>query len=294
MSNKILCYGEVLWDALPAGLFVGGAPFNAAAHLHQLGEDVVFASRIGDDLLGEEILRRLEHWGMATNLVQRDDELPTGFVRVALEVTTGPAYTILSPSAWDRVEATSELIATASDAQALVFGSLAQRSERSRITLRSIAELGSQLVFDVNLRPPFDDHDIVMESLGVSAIVKLNDDEAGILAGWYGLPSDGLHSTMEALADRFEVASVCVTRGESGAILLHKGEWAEHPGYRVEVADTVGAGDAFLAALLSRLFAGDSLDDVLDYANAVGAFVASKNGATPEHDANEIASIQRC
>jgi fructokinase len=291
MSDKILCYGEVLWDALPAGLFVGGAPFNAAAHLHQLGEDVVFASRIGDDLLGEEILRRLEHWGMATNLVQRDTELPTGFVRVALEVTTGPAYTILEPSAWDRVEASSELIAAASDAQALVFGSLAQRSECSRNTLRSIAELGSQMVFDVNLRPPFDDRDIVEESLGVSSVVKLNDDEADTLAGWYGLPSDGLPSTIEALADRFEVTTVCVTRGESGAILLHNGEWAEHPGYRVEVADTVGAGDAFLAALLSRLFAGDSLDVVLDYANAVGAFVASRNGATPVHDANEIASI---
>jgi fructokinase len=291
MMHMILCYGEVLWDALPGGLFLGGAPFNVACHLHELGEPVRFASRVGDDLLGDEIRRRMEHRGIDDALLQVDPELPTGFVRVALEQTTGPSFTILAPSSWDRIEATPELADAAAGARAIVFGSLVQRNSISAKTLRVLFETDTDLIFDVNLRPPFDDRSVVETSLWVANLVKLNDAELAQLACWFDLPQ-GDRAGATALSERFDCRTVCVTRGERGAALLHQGEWQEHAGYRVEVADAVGAGDAFLAALISGLYADATAGETLKHANAVGAYVASCNGATPRHDQRIIAKIR--
>lgn len=286
----ILCYGEVLWDALPGGLFLGGAPFNVACHLHELGEPVRFASRVGDDLLGDEIRRRMQHRGIDDTLLQVDPDLPTGFVRVALEETAGPSFTILAPSSWDRIEATPELADAAAGARAIVFGSLVQRDSISAKTLHTLFDTGADLIFDVNLRPPFDDRDVVEASLRVANLVKLNDAELVQLARWFDLPQED-RAGAAALSERFDCRTVCVTRGERGAALLHQGEWNEHPGYRVKVADAVGAGDAFLAALISGLYAGATAEETLTRANAVGAYVASCNGATPHHDRRVIEEI---
>ena len=291
MKQPVLCIGEVLWDALPGGLFLGGAPFNVACHLHELGERVLFASRVGDDLLGAEIVRRMEHRGMDTRLVQVDDSLATGFVRVGLDASGSPDFTILEPSAWDKVAATEDLLDAERSARSVVYGSLAQRGDTTRATISAVAALAGERVFDVNLRPPFDDRGVVERSLADATFAKLNDDELRTLASWFGLP-DGEEPSVRALAGRFGIDTVCVTRGASGAAYLDDGVWYEHSGFRVSVADTVGSGDAFLAGLLAQRHAGADAADALDYANALGAYVAGQQGATPRHDADAIASLR--
>lgn len=278
---RVLCVGEILWDSLPAGLFLGGAPFNVASHLHALGEEVHFLSRVGDDRLGAEALRRVAGQGLATDLVQTDPALPTGFVSVTLSPDGSPRYDIVRPAAWDAIEATPAALERARAADAIVFGTLAQRDQRSREAIRHLLAGPALPVLDVNLRPPYDRWALVEHSLAMARLVKLNREELERLAGWFGLPG-GEREAMRALAERFDCPTVCVTRGEQGALLLHRGRWAEHGGFRVRVRDTVGAGDAFLAALLHGLLSGAEELAALQHANLMGAYVATREGATPE------------
>lgn len=283
MTRSILCIGEVLWDALPAGLFLGGAPFNVASHLHQLGEKTVMASRVGDDTLGREVLRRMRHRGMTDRCMQVDREHQTGFVKVALDAEGGPDYTIVEPVAWDAIEYTEALQAVAQAAQALVFGSLAQRRSPSRETIQALWATEALTVFDVNLRPPFVERAIVEQSLHAADVVKMNDEELAKMIAWFGAPEPE-QAAVEALAARFKIATLCVTRGAHGAVLWNDGQWTEHPGYAVEVADTVGAGDAFLAGLLAGYLAGRDDATLLDEAARLGAFVATQQGPTPHYE----------
>ncbi|MDB4912450.1 MAG: PfkB domain protein [Gemmatimonadetes bacterium] len=279
-GTEILCVGEILWDGLPEGLFLGGAPFNVACHLRATGAAVAMVSRVGNDRLGEEVLRRAARYGVGTDLIQVDDMLPTGFVRVTVDVAGTPAYEILQPSAWDDITLTSELAARAAHARALVFGTLAQRSTVSRTTIRRLWDTPALKVFDVNLRPPFEDRDIVRESLSRADVVKLAIAELDRLAAWFDLRGD-LRRKTEALVATFDCSVVCVTRGKDGAVLLHDGVWTEHDGFTVEVRDTVGAGDAFLAVLLAGLLSGSDDASLLQHANLMGAYVATQYGAVP-------------
>ena len=281
-SRPVVCAGEVLWDAVPDGLRLGGAPYNVAYHLAHAGRPARLVSRLGDDVLGREARRRLDAGPVDARLVQRDGDLPTGFVGVALDAAGVPTYDIARPAAWDAIALRSEAL-EAADGAAVVFGSLAQRDARSRETLRSLVGAAALAVFDVNLRPPFVDRDAVEASLGAAALVKLSDEELAELAAWFGLPA-GLREAAAALAERFGCARVCVTRGADGAALWHGGRWTEHPGVAVDVADTVGAGDAFLAGLLAETLGGADDAAALDRACRLGAFVASRVGATPAYD----------
>lgn len=282
MSDEILCVGEILWDALPDGLYLGGAPFNVACHLRALGETVTFVSRVGDDVLGEEALRRLRARNLDADLMQVDDTLPTGFVRVGLDDTGEPDYEIVEPAAWDAIARSSALQERVDEAAAIVFGSLAQRAAPSRETIRALGTTEALRVFDVNLRPPFVDRAVIEASLHRADIVKLNDEEFERLSGWFDLPNDK-EAGMSALAAAFECETVCVTCGGDGAHLWSEGEYWTHPGYTATVVDTVGAGDAFLAALLSGSLDGRRGDALLDLANRLGAIVASRSGAFPSY-----------
>lgn len=291
--RDILCAGEVLWDALPQGLFLGGAPFNVAAHLHALGRPSTLVSRVGNDLLGSEVRRRMHHRGMSTSFVQIDPDLDTGFVRVALDAEGTAEYDILHPVAWDAIAWTEALAERAPSAQAVVFGSLAQRSEPSRHTIQTLCtNTDGLVVYDVNLRPPHTDRPIVETSLRHADVVKLNDEELEQVRRWFDLPS-GLRFSAEALANRFSLQACCVTRGGDGAALWRDDRWHTHPGYDVTVADTVGAGDAFLAALLSGLLANTDDERLLDLANRMGAFVASQAGAIPSYDLEGVEEIEQ-
>jgi fructokinase len=288
--SEVLCVGEVLWDSLPAGLFLGGAPFNVAGHLHALGVPVGMVSRVGRDRLGAEALARLGRYGIATDLVQVDSKRPTGFVSITLDEDGIPAYDIVSPAAWDCIELEDGLLERAERAAAIVFGSLAQRHPVSGGTIEQLCEVDVPKVFDVNLRHPYDDPAVVHRSLGRADVVKLNEHELEQMAAWFELPA-GVREATAALAERFDCRTICVTRGGAGSAMLHDGRWSEHPGFRVEVRDTVGSGDAFLAALLSGLLAGHEDAAILQHANLLGAYVATQYGAIPVYQQETLALI---
>lgn len=285
MSNEILCVGEILWDALPDGLFLGGAPFNVARHLSALDQNVVFVSRVGEDVLGEEALRRLRIHGLTGELVQIDDSLPTGFVRVELEAATGePDYEIVEPAAWDAIAMTAALRRRASDMSALVYGSLAQRAPTSRKTIQYLCECNCLGVFDVNLRPPHVNEHVIEHSLRVADVVKMNAGELERLGDWFDIPIDDPEEAMRDVATHFDCETVCVTWGGNGARLLQNGTCSHHGGYGIDVEDTVGAGDAFLSALLAGLLDGYRGVSLLNLANRLGAYVASHSGAFPSYE----------
>jgi fructokinase len=277
---EVLCVGEVLWDALPEGLFLGGAPFNVACHLRAAGVPVSMVSRVGSDRLGDEVLRRAARYGVGVDLVQIDAELPTGFVRVRVDDAGNPGFEILEPAAWDAITLTETLLSRAAKARAIVFGTLAQRNETSRRTVQRLWDSDATMVFDVNLRPPFEDAAIVKRSLQRADVVKLAEHELERIGGWVGFKGTP-REMMTAVADTFHCPVVCVTRGSNGAALLHDGEFTEHPGFEVEVRDTVGAGDAFLAVLLAGLLAGTPDAALLQHANLMGAYVVTQFGAVP-------------
>ena len=289
-DRPVLCLGEVLWDAVPEGLRLGGAPSNVAYHLVQLGLRAELVSRVGDDDLGREARRRVRAGGVAADHVQTDADLPTGFVGVTLDADGVPSYDIARPSAWDAIEATPGATAAAASSAAVVFGSLAQRDARSRDAIRALVAAAPTAVFDVNLRPPFVDHDAIERSLRVADVVKLSEEELGELVGWFALPSAEREAVAE-LAQRFSCQAVCVTRGGNGATVWNGGRSSDHEGYRVSVADTVGAGDAFLAGLLAAWLGGAEDVSALDQACRLGGFVASRPGATPAYAATDLRRV---
>lgn len=279
-AGEILCFGELLWDALPAGLFLGGAPFNVACHLSAAGTTVSMVSRVGDDRLGEEALRRAALFRVRTDLIQVDARLPTGFVRATVDERGEARYDIFAPAAWDAIEATGPLMARADAARCVVFGTLAQRHATSRATLERLWESPATMVFDVNLRPPHVDRDVVRRSLARADVVKVARAELARLAEWFGLPGTERDAAAQ-LSARFQCPVVCVTRGAEGAALWRDGEWTEHPGFEVEVRDTVGAGDAFLSVLIAGLLAERDSASILQNANLIGAYVVTQFGAVP-------------
>jgi fructokinase len=289
-AGEILCFGEVLWDALPAGLFLGGAPFNVACHLSAAGARVAMVSRVGKDRLGEEALRRAASFGVATDLVQVDASLPTGFVRATVNDDGEARYEILSPAAWDAIDASDDLVRRAGQARCLVFGTLAQREPKSRAALERLWKSRALMVFDVNLRPPHGSADLVRKSLERADVLKVSRGELTKLTGWFGLPRTE-RDAAAALASKFDCPVVCVTRGRDGAALWRDGEWHEHPGFEVEVRDTVGAGDAFLAVLLTGLLARSDSASILQNANLIGAYVVTQFGAVPVDQSETSAPV---
>jgi len=285
--KNILCIGEILWDMLPAGKKPGGAPFNAACHLKQLGEEVSFASRIGRDDLGKELLGIIRDHELSENLIQIDPQFPTGTVNVSFDRQNEPSYQITQPAAWDRMELTTDLLATAEKADILIFGSLAQRDPHTKSVIQQLCKLPLTKVFDINLRPPFINQEEIETSLQFTDILKLNINELHKLADWFGF-SDHPPVAVPAIAARFNLQLVCLTRGDQGAAIWKDSEWAEVPGIKVKIVDTVGSGDAFLAALISSYLAGKNLGEIIDFANHMGAFVAGKQGAIPKLDPEQI------
>ena len=279
-GSEVLCIGELLWDALPAGLFLGGAPLNVACHLSAAGIIATIVTRIGADQLGDEAYRRVAQYGVRTDLLQVDPLLPTGFVRVSVAADGNTAYDIVEPAAWDNLEITRSLLERAATAQAIVYGTLAQRNAVTRATVRRVLETSALKVLDVNLRTPYDDREIIRDSLRRADVVKLNDHEMRRLASWFDFRGD-LRRTVGVLAETFGCRVVCVTRGPNGAALWRAGRWTEHRGFEVEVRDTVGAGDAFLAVLLAGLLKGTEDEALLHHANLIGAYVATQHGAVP-------------
>ncbi len=290
-NNEILCFGEVLWDRLPSGAKAGGAPMNVALHLNAIGLDATIASSVGNDEPGAELKKFLEDSGMSTAYVQTDEQLPTSEVLVHLDENNNATYEICEPVAWDNIRLTDSLMKKAKQAGLLIYGSLASRNPLTRETLMSLLDYDGVKLIDVNFRNPYDSQEVVEKLLAKTDIVKLNDDELEVFAGWYKRPNSDEHSLIEWFVTKYQIELLCVTKGEKGALLYCNGEFYEHPGFKVNAVDTVGAGDAFLAGLIASLLAQKEPAEALAFACATGAFVASKAGATPKYDMEEIGKI---
>ncbi len=283
MSHEILALGEVLWDLLPQGKQLGGAPANFTYHCRSLGASARLVTRVGDDALGREVLERFARLGIPREPVQIDPSRPTGTVDVALDNDGQPRFTIREHVAWDRIEADPIALSAARSAHAVCFGSLAQRSEPSRSAIRSLfasSRPDSLRIFDVNLRAPFIDRDVIADSLAMANALKINDQELVELSAMFGLPDDQRVAISE-LAGRFGLSLVALTRGPKGSLLMADGEWSDEPGRPVAVSDTIGAGDAFTATLVVGRLMGRSLAEINRHASEVAAFVCSQPGGTP-------------
>ena len=293
-KHTIVGLGELLWDLLPSGRQLGGAPANFAYFANLLGDRGVVASRVGNDDLGRKAADRLRQLGSSTEYLQCDPTHATGTVEVRLDAAGQPQFEIARPVAWDVLEWTPAWKNLAEKADAVCFGSLAQRSAASRQTillfLRSTRPRTLR-VFDVNLRPPFYSREVLEASVAVADIVKLNHDELPVLAGLLGIPFSGQRSTAQALLHTSNAKLVCVTRGSCGSLLLGNEGAVEHPGFRVAVADTVGAGDAFTATLVHHCLREAPLQEMNQAANRVGAWVATQAGATPVPPSGNLRSV---
>ncbi len=290
-NKQILCIGEVLWDRLPSGAKPGGAPMNVALHLHAIGQDASIASRIGNDQPGRDLKTFLENSGLSTEFIQTDENLPTSEVLVHLDENNNATYEICEPVAWDNLQLTESLAEKAKKSGVLIYGSLASRNQQSRQTLLKLLEVDALKLIDVNLRRPYDRRELVEPLLRKSDVIKLNDDELSVFAAWHAKQDLDEQQLIEWAADHYGAKLVCVTKGENGARLFCEGRFYNHAGFKINAVDTVGAGDAFLAGLLAALFDHKTYDEALAFACATGAFVASKAGATPEYNMQEIERI---
>jgi fructokinase len=287
--------GELLWDIFPEGRQLGGAPANFAYMTNLLGDEGIVASRVGSDDLGEAAKHQLERLGLGTSCIQQDPTYRTGIVEVQVDAKGQPTFQIAEPAAWDAFEWTAGWQTLARRADAVCFGSLAQRSARSRQTIHSFLKTirpETTRVFDVNLRQSFYSSQILADSAKQADIIKLNHDELRGVVELLGFPFHDQDSAAEWLRHTFHVKLVCITRGARGSLLV--GEYAkhEHPGIPVRVVDTVGSGDAFTAALVYHYLRGASLETMNEAANRMGSWVASQTGATPVPDEARLASIR--
>jgi fructokinase len=273
--------GEVLWDMLPAAKQLGGAPANFAFHAGQLGAEACVVSRVGDDELGREILHRLDGLALNRDFVSVDADHPTGTVDVRLDAKGVPSYVIHEDVAWDWILPTPALLELARRADAVCYGTLAQRTPGNAYAIGQFVgstRASCLRVFDVNFRQHYYDADTVRETLAMSNVLKLNEDEVPVLVGL--LPRRIELRDFPAL---FDLRVVALTRGPRGSVLFTKDGAFEHPGSPARIVDTVGAGDAFTAALVMGLLAGRDIDTINDHANRLAAFVCSQPGATPRH-----------
>ncbi len=275
--------GEVLWDLLPNGRQFGGAPANFAYHAKALGAEAYVVSCVGEDELGDEILKRLEAIGLSADHVAVDREHPTGTVSVRLDAQGKPTYVIHEDVAWDFIGLRPEMIGLAARADAVCFGSLAQRSAVSRTTIRDFVAAtheGCLRIFDINLRQHYFNIDTIAPGLSWATVLKLNDEELPVLGKL--LSVDGSATEMlGTLCRRFALSLIALTKGGQGSLLFTPETHSIQPGLPVEVADTVGAGDAFTAALAMGLLAGLDLDVIGAHANRVASYVCTQHGATP-------------
>ena len=289
---NVVCIGEALWDALPAGRVPGGAPMNVALRLAAFGTRARLLTRVGEDEAGSDLLAFMRSEGLDTRWVQVDPAQPTGHVTVDTADPQAPQFRIAAPVAWDFIDAEEFLAAAGGPVDVLVYGSLAARHPVSRDSQRKLVGVAGLKVFDLNLRPPHDDPVLVEEFLRCADWVKLNAAELQSLAWRHGGPGD-VREAAAWLAARYGVGTVCVTLGRDGALLLHDGAWHAAPGYCVQVADTVGCGDAFLGALVAGLLDSDEPGTVLQRACAAGAIVARSAGGNARVTAEAVAELAK-
>lgn len=288
----VVCFGEILWDNFLAGKKPGGAPMNVALHLYKQGINSTLISSIGTDKNGEELKDFLAVNGLSTAYIQQHNNLPTGTVDITLDESKQATYSIAEPVAWDEIVYNESLTQLVKTTDALVFGSLACRNPTSYKTLLKLLDDAKLSVFDMNLRPPHFEPTILKALINKCNILKINEHELKYLESFYSLEKD-IDNQLKQLSYLTNTPTICITLGDKGAIVLNEGEIHKHPGFPIQVADTVGAGDAFLAAFISGYLQKLPVQQILIRACATGALVASKHGANPDYNTAEIEAISK-
>jgi fructokinase len=285
--HPVVCFGEVLWDILPSQALPGGAPMNVAYHLKKLGTNPATITRIGLDEYGKRLVNILSASGVSTEYFDLDYDHPTGLVYANMNDHHEVAYDIVYPSAWDFIEWKDEFHDLVKAADFFVYGSLTSRNKVSRDTLMQLLDIAQTRVLDINLRPPHFNRSQVEQLLGNANILKMNIAELELITGWFS-HFQTMDDRIRLLQDEFDIRTIIVTMGGDGAVVYDNGIFHRHPGFKVEVADTIGSGDSFLAAFLHQLLNGSSVQTALLFASATGAFIATQSGACPAYETAQI------
>lgn len=291
--KRIVCYGEVLWDMLPTGKKLGGAPLNVALRAQSFGHSAKVISSLGNDAAGESIVEQMNSYSASLDHIQKSGNYSTSEVLVTLDDTGSASYEIKMPCAWDDIQLLDQDVEVVRSADAFIYGSLVARQSASRDTLFALLKESKFNVFDVNLRPPHYELSTLVTLMEQADFIKFNDDEIFEISEAMGLMDLSLEECVSFIAEKTNTSRICVTLGAAGAVIYQDCEFVYNKGYEIIVADTVGAGDSFLATLISQLLAGADSHTALDFACAVGALVASKQGANPIVSKKEIQEMMQ-
>ena len=290
-NQNVVCFGEVLWDILPTGKMPGGAPMNVAIHLRNFGNTVSLISKVGTDDLGKELLEYLISKDMDIRYIQVGQTHLTGVVKVNLDNAQNVSYKIIAPVAWDYIGFDLDAQEIVAESAAFVFGSLAARSEQTFETLKAYLKVAKNKILDINLRYPNYDKPVLEFLLQNTDLLKINEEELVILSDYF-LQSNDLENQVKELSQKYEIPIICVTLGANGAVLFQNNQFYDFGGFRVEVVDTIGSGDSFLAMLISHQLSQKSIQETLENACAVGALVAQTSGATPAITFEQIENLK--
>lgn len=291
MSKKIpsvVCFGEILWDVLPNAALPGGAPMNVAYHLNKLGINTTMISRVGKDEPGDQLLHLLQSWGLSTDYCQVDKKYDTSKVLAVVGAHHEVNYEIVFPVAWDYISYEERFTPLLHSADALVFGSLITRNPTSCKTLYAMLEEANYKVFDMNLRAPHYSPLVIYELLSRTDLLKLNEAELRTVAGWFKPSVATDIDCVRFFQDKFNIREILVTRGSRGATYYTPSTSFDHAAYKVEVADTIGSGDSFLAGFLAKKLQGECADTAVSFAAALGAFVTQHHGACPSYTITDL------
>jgi len=283
----IFCFGEVLWDVLPDGARPGGAPLNVAYHLTRLGLNTGVISKVGEDELGRELSSLIDSWGVDSRLLQVDHNYDTSSVIANVNDSNEVSYEILFPVAWDFVKPDKSIAAMLTPSTYLVYGSLASRNDVSRNTLMELLETDAIKVFDINLRPPHINKGLLKVLLSKADIVKFNAAELELMGHLFDESNGDETHRVQFIQREFSIKEVIVTHGAEGAAYYRDGIIYSVPGIPIQVADTIGSGDAFLAAFIANHKLNTAPRQILERAVAMGAFVATKKGGCPGYEITE-------
>lgn len=285
-----ICFGEILWDVLPNMSLPGGAPMNVAYHLKKLGMNPAVISKIGLDNWGKGLIQLLEKNDISTDFVQMDFEYPTGIVNATCGDNNEVVYDIIRPVAWDYIQWDDSFESLLSNCTYFVFGSLVTRSRENCEVLLRLLEIAPCKVLDINLRAPYYNRQIIERLLQNVSLLKLNLAELELITGWFTSYQDHT-DRIKVLQNKFNIPNIIVTKGDQGSVLYAEGILYEHEGFKVEVADTIGSGDASLAALLVKLSQGSSPAEALEFSSALGALIATYAGGCPDYEVEEIDAL---
>lgn len=289
--SKVVCFGEVLWDVFPDGKKIGGAPLNVALRLSSLNINSTIISSVGNDELGRELIKNLKDTNVNIEGIQTNEDYKTGEVVVSLDKSGVATYSFKQPCAWDFIEHTNWLKKITEEAEVFIYGSLASRMQTTYATLLKLISVANFKVFDVNLRKPHYNKECIIDLMKYADLIKFNEEELTEICDYYNFKSNSIDALCAHISKQTDTKHICVTLGDKGAIYYKEDKSFRNFGYKIQVKDTVGAGDSFLASFVDGIINKLNEQDILNRSCAIGALVASKNSANPKLNLNEIENL---